>query len=123
MSLTLAAVTTALMGQLRAGDHVVASKALFGSCRYVVEDHCPRYGITSTLVDGTDLDQWRNAVRKNTKAFFLESPTNPVNKIADLATITRLARSHGALTVLDETFVGPRQDFNAAVFRHVIYSI
>src|SRR5213595_4287753 len=61
----MAAVTTALMGQLRAGDHVVASKALFGSCRYVVEDHCPRYGITSTLVDGTDLSAWRNAVRKN----------------------------------------------------------
>src|SRR6266699_2009971 len=73
----MAAVTTALMGQLRAGDHVVAAKALFGSCRYVVEDHLPRYGITSTLVDGTDLAQWRNAVRPNTKAFFLESPTNP----------------------------------------------
>src|ERR1700754_1205718 len=57
----MAAVTTALMGQVRAGDHVVASKALFGSCRYVVEDHCNRYGITSTLVDGTDLDQWKQA--------------------------------------------------------------
>src|SRR5262252_7838684 len=59
----MAAVTTAMMGQLRAGDHVVASKALFGSCRYVVEEHCNRYGIASTLVDGTDLAQWKNAVR------------------------------------------------------------
>ena len=69
----MAAVTTALMGQVKAGDHVVASKALFGSCRYVVEDHLPRYGVASTLVDGTDLDQWRKAVRPNTKTFFLES--------------------------------------------------
>src|SRR3954468_12218457 len=73
----MAAVTTALVGQLKAGDHVVASKALLGSCRYVVEDFLPRFGIASTLVDGTDLDAWRNAVRDNTKVFFLESPTNP----------------------------------------------
>jgi O-succinylhomoserine sulfhydrylase len=66
----MAAVTVALMGQVRAGDHVVAAKAIFGSCRYVVEEHLPRYGVSSTLVDGCDLDQWRNAVRPNTKAFF-----------------------------------------------------
>src|SRR5919198_1074791 len=71
----MAAVTTAVMGQLRAGDHVVASKALFGSCRYVGEEHCNRYGIASTVVDGTDLDAWRAAVRPNTKTLFLESPT------------------------------------------------
>src|SRR5207237_2254300 len=65
----MAAVTTALMGQLRAGDHVVASKALFGSCRYVVEEHLPRYGIPSTLVDGSDLEQWKRAVRPSTKTF------------------------------------------------------
>src|SRR5205807_10578672 len=62
----MAAVNTALMGQLRAGDHIVAAKALFGSCRYIVEDHLPRYGVSSTLVEGTDLAQWRNAVRPNT---------------------------------------------------------
>ncbi len=73
----MAAVTLALTGQLKAGDHVVASKAMFGSCRYIVEDYLPRYGIPSTLVDGTDLDQWRDAVRPNTKTFFLETPTNP----------------------------------------------
>src|SRR6187431_3282200 len=60
----MAAVTTALMGQLRAGDHIVASKQLFGSCRYIVEDHLPRYGVSSTLVDGTDLDAWKKAVKK-----------------------------------------------------------
>ena len=62
----MAAITIALLGQCKAGDHVVAAKALFGSCRFVVEDFLPRYGITSTLVDGTDLKQWKNAVRANT---------------------------------------------------------
>src|SRR5213083_1030640 len=83
----MAAVTTALMGQVRAGDHVVASKALFGSCLYVVEEHLPRYGVTSTLVDGTDLDQWRKAVRPNTKTFFLETPTNPALEVLDIKAI------------------------------------
>ena len=72
----MAAVTAALMGQLKAGDHVVAAKALFGSCRYVIEELLPRFGVPSTLVDGTDLSQWRAAMRPNTKTVFLESPTN-----------------------------------------------
>jgi O-succinylhomoserine sulfhydrylase len=83
----MAAVNTALMGQLRAGDHIVAAKALFGSCRYIVEDHLPRYGVSSTLVEGTDLAQWRNAVRPNTKTFFLESPTNPTLEVIDIAEV------------------------------------
>src|SRR4029077_2769983 len=69
----MAAVTTALVGQVRAGDHVVAAKALFGSCRWVIEEFLPRFGVASTLVDGLDLDQWKQAVRPNTKVFFLES--------------------------------------------------
>jgi len=73
----MAAVTTAMLAPLRAGDHVVAAKAMFGSCRYVVEDLLPRYGISSTLVDGLDLDQWQAAMRPNTKSCFLESPTKP----------------------------------------------
>src|ERR1700756_605230 len=79
----MAAVTAALMGQLKAGDHVVAAKALFGSCRHVVEDFLPRFGVASTLVDGTDLDQWRKAVRPNTRTCFLESPTNPTLEVID----------------------------------------
>src|SRR5258705_7490895 len=77
----MAAVTTALMGQVRAGDHIVASKALFGSCLYVGEEHLPRYGVASTLVDGTHLDQWRKGVRPHTKTLFLETPTNPVRAV------------------------------------------
>jgi len=103
----MAAVTTALMGQVRAGDHVVASKALFGSCRYVVEDHLPRYGVTSTLVDGTDLKQWENAVRPNTKAFFLESPTNPALEVLDIAAIAKIAHKAGATLTVDNVFSTP----------------
>ena len=103
----MAAVTTALMGQLRAGDHIVAAKALFGSCRYVVEDHLPRYGITSTLVEGTDLKQWRNAVRPNTKTFFLESPTNPTLEVIDIAEVAKIAHAAGATLVVDNVFSTP----------------
>src|SRR5512140_3951407 len=80
----MAAVTTAVLAPLKAGDHVVASKAMFGSCRYVVEDLLPRYGIGSTLVDGLDLDAWKKVVRPNTKAFFFETPTNPVLELVDI---------------------------------------
>ena len=103
----MAAVATAIMGQLRAGDHVVAAKALFGSCRYVVEEHCPRYGIACTLVDGTDLDQWRKAVRPNTKTFFLESPTNPTLEVIDIAAVAKIAHEAGATLVVDNVFSTP----------------
>ena len=103
----VAAVTTAVMGQLRAGDHVVASKALFGSCRYVVEEHCNRYGIASTLVDGTDLAQWKKAVRPNTKTFFLESPTNPTLEVLDIKAIAEIAHAAGATLVVDNVFATP----------------
>jgi O-succinylhomoserine sulfhydrylase len=103
----MAAVTTALMGQVRAGDHVVASKAVFGSCLYVVEEHLPRYGVTSTIVDGKDLDQWRKAVRPNTKTFFLESPTNPTLEVLDIKAIAEIAHAAGATLVVDNVFSTP----------------
>src|SRR5262245_25163628 len=103
----MAAVTLALMGQVKAGDHVVAAKALFGSCRYVVEDYLPRYGVASTLVDGTNLDQWRNAVRTNTRTFFLESPTNPTLDVIDIAAVAEIARAAGATLVVDNVFSTP----------------
>jgi O-succinylhomoserine sulfhydrylase len=103
----MAAVTVALLGQLKAGDHVVAAKALFGSCRYVVEDFLPRYGITSTLVDGTDMAQWKNAMRPNTKTCFLESPTNPTLDIIDIAEVAKIAHAAGATLVVDNVFATP----------------
>lgn len=103
----MAAVTVALMGQLKAGDHVVASKAMFGSCRYIVEDYLPRFGVPSTLVDGTDLDQWRAAVRPNTKVFFLESPTNPTLEVIDIAAVAKIAHDAGATLTVDNVFATP----------------
>ncbi len=103
----MAAVTVSLLGQLKAGDHVVASKAMFGSCRYVVEDFLPRYAIPSTLVDGTDLDQWRAAVRPNTKTFFLESPTNPALEVIDVEAVAKIAHAAGATLVVDNVFATP----------------
>jgi len=103
----MAAVTTALVGQVRAGDHVVAAKALFGSCRWVVEDFLPRFGVASTLVDGLDLDQWKNAVRPNTKAFFLESPTNPTLDVFDISAIAEIAHAAGATLTVDNVFATP----------------
>jgi O-succinylhomoserine sulfhydrylase len=103
----MAAVTTALMGQVKAGDHIVSSKAVFGSCLYVVEEHLPRYGVASTLVDGRDLEQWRNAVRPNTKTFFLETPTNPALEVLDIRTIAEIAHAAGATLVVDNVFSTP----------------
>jgi O-succinylhomoserine sulfhydrylase len=103
----MAAVTLSLTGQLKAGDHVVAAKALFGSCRYIVEDYLPRYGVPSTLVDGTDLEQWRAAVRPNTKTFFLETPTNPTLEVIDIEAVARIAHDAGATLVVDNVFATP----------------
>src|SRR6476646_1500819 len=92
----MAAVTTAVLAPLKAGDHVVAAKAMFGSCRYVVEDLLPRYGIQSTLVDGLYLDQWKKAMRPNTKTGCLESPTNPTLEVLDIPAIADIAHQGGA---------------------------
>ncbi|MBR0968941.1 O-succinylhomoserine sulfhydrylase [Bradyrhizobium diazoefficiens] len=103
----MAAVTTAILAPLKAGDHVVASRALFGSCLYVVQDLLPRYGIETTLVDGLDLDQWQRALRPNTKTFFLESPTNPTLDVLDIPGIAEIAHSGGARLVVDNVFATP----------------
>jgi O-succinylhomoserine sulfhydrylase len=103
----MAAVTTAILAPLKAGDHVVAAKAMFGSCRYVVEDLLPRYGISSTLVDGLDLAQWRNAMRPNTKTCFLESPTNPTLDVLDIGAIADIAHGAGARLIVDNVFATP----------------
>lgn len=103
----MAAVTAALMGQLKAGDHVIAARALFGSCRYIVEELLPRFGVASTLVDGTNLDAWRSAVRPATRAFFLETPTNPTLEIIDIQAVAEIAHAAGAKLVVDNVFATP----------------
>ena len=103
----MAAVTTAILAPLKTGDHVVASRALFGSCLYVIQDLLPRYGIETTLVDGLDLDQWQRALRPNTKTFFLESPTNPTLDVLDIPGIAEIAHKGGARLVVDNVFATP----------------
>src|ERR1700689_848676 len=103
----MAAVTTAILAPLKAGDHVVAAKAMFGSCRYVVEDLLPRYGIQSTLVDGLDLDPWKKAMQPNTKSCFLESPTNPTLDVLDIGAIAEIAHKAGARLIVDNVFATP----------------
>ncbi|SFV07361.1 O-succinylhomoserine sulfhydrylase [Pseudoduganella namucuonensis] len=103
----MASVTAALMGQVRAGDHIVSAKTLFGSCRYVLEDLLPRFGVEVTFVDGGDLGQWRKAFRQNTKTCFLESPANPTLEIYDIAEIASICHEHGATLVVDNAFVSP----------------
>ena len=103
----MAAVTTALMGLVRAGDHVVAAKALFGSCRWVIEEWLPRFGVTSTLVNGTSISEWKQAVTPNTKAFFMETPTNPTLEVYDIQAVADIAHDAGAKLVVDNVFATP----------------
>jgi O-succinylhomoserine sulfhydrylase len=100
----MAAVTTAVMSQVRAGDHVVAARALFGSCRYVIEDYLPRWGVTSTLVDGRDPENFARAMRPETKVVFIESPTNPTLELVDIAAVAEIAHAHGARLIVDNVF-------------------
>jgi O-succinylhomoserine sulfhydrylase len=103
----MAAVSASLLSQVRAGDRVVASRALFGSCQYIVGELLPRYGVESVFVDGTDAAQWRAALSKPTKAVFLETPSNPMLEVIDLAMVADLAHRAGARVVVDNVFATP----------------
>ncbi len=103
----MAAVTASILSCLSAGDHIVSGRALFGSCRYIVETLCPRFGIDFTLVDGRDLDQWKAAVRPNTKAFFFETPANPTLELVDIAEVSKIAHAAGAKVIVDNVFATP----------------
>ncbi len=97
----MAAVFAALMSQLRAGDHVVASRVMFGACYVVIDQLLPRYGIETDLVDGTDLGAWERALRPETRCIFLESPGNPTMPVVDIAAVSALAHGVGARVVVD----------------------
>jgi O-succinylhomoserine sulfhydrylase len=103
----MAAVSGALTAMLRAGDHVVAARALFGSCLYVLEEVLARYGVEVDLVDGTDLDQWRAAIRPDTKVVFFESVSNPTLEVIDIPAVVGLAHAVGAKVVVDNVFATP----------------
>ena len=100
----MAAVTNAVMSQVKAGDHIVASRALFGGCRFVVEDFMPRWGVSSTLVDGRDPENFARAMQPNTKVVFIETPTNPTLELVDIKAVADIAHAHGATLIVDNVF-------------------
>lgn len=103
----MAAMTASLLAGLKAGDHVVGARALFGSCRWLMDELLPRYGIETTVVDGRDLSAWKAAVRPGTKTFFLESPANPTLEMIDLKAVADIAHNAGAILVVDNVFATP----------------
>lgn len=103
----MAAMTAALLCQLSVGDHMVASHALFGPCRWLIDNLLPRFGIAATIVDGRDVAAWEAAIQANTKVFFFETPANPTMDIVDLAAVCGLARAHGIVSVVDNAFCSP----------------
>ena len=103
----MAAVFAALASQLKAGDRVVASRALFGSCQYIIAEQLPKFGIETVLVDGTDLDEWKKALSKKTQCVFLESPSNPCLEIVDIQAVCDLAHEAGASVIVDNVFATP----------------
>lgn len=103
----MAAVTATFLCALRAGDHVIGAKAMFGACRYVIEEILPRYAIASTLVDGGDAGAWQKAMRPETKMLFLETPANPTLAIVDLKAVAGIAHASGALLAVDNAFASP----------------
>ncbi|WP_420142058.1 trans-sulfuration enzyme family protein [Sphingomonas sp.] len=107
MTTGMAAMTAALLCQLEQGDHVVAGRAAFGSCRWLTDTLLPRFGITSTIVDGRDTQAWADAIRPNTKLFFFETPANPTLDVVDLEAVCGIARKAGVTTVVDNAFASP----------------
>jgi O-succinylhomoserine sulfhydrylase len=103
----MAAVHAALLGLLRAGDHLVAGRALFGSCRWIVSELLPRYGIQTTYVDAPDPAAWREAVRPNTKAFLVESPANPLLEVTPIGAVAEISKACGAKLIVDNVFATP----------------
>lgn len=103
----MAAVSGALCSMVNAGDHIVAARALFGSCLYVLEDVLTRFGVEVSFVDGTDLAQWQNAIRSDTKIVFFETLSNPTLEVIDIAAVSKLAHAVGAMVIADNVFATP----------------
>src|SRR6202012_4311445 len=118
----MAAVASTFFSYLKTGDHVVAARAMFGSCLHVVQEILPRFGITYTLVDGEDVSAWQAAMTPNTRMLFLETPSNPTLSIVDLKAVAKIADQHGALLVVDNAFASPAlqrpMEFGAHIVVH-----
>lgn len=116
----MAAVAAAILCQVRAGDHVLAARAMFGSCRYIIETLLPQYGVEFTLIDGAHIENWQNAIRPNTKVLFLESPTNPTLEVMDIAKIAQIANHVGAKLIVDNVFATPLFQKPLALGAHIV---
>jgi O-succinylhomoserine sulfhydrylase len=103
----MAAVAMAVQGLLKAGDHMIAGRAMFGSCRWIAANWLPRFGVESSFVPGFDIEAWRKAVRPNTKLMFIETPANPLLEMTDIAAVCALAKEIGAKVVVDNVFATP----------------
>ena len=118
----MAAVTAVFLAGLKTGDHVVSANALFGSCRYVMENVLPRFGITTSFVNGSDLDAWQAAIKPTTRLLFLETPSNPTLQIIDIAAVAKIADKAGARLVVDNAFASPAlqrpMEFGAHIVVH-----
>jgi len=103
----MSAVFGSMMCQLKTGDHVVSASALFGSCRYILKEILPKFGIEVDFIDGRDLSQWKEKVKKNTKIFFLETPSNPCCEIIDIEKVCNIAKNNKITTIVDNIFASP----------------
>ena len=103
----MSAVFGAMMCQLKTGDHVVSSSALFGSCRYILKEILPKFGIEVSFIDGKEIDEWKKNIKKNTKIFFFESPSNPCLEIIDIKQVCLLAKKNKITSVVDNIFASP----------------
>ena len=103
----MAAVFGSMMCQLKAGDHVVSASALFGSCRYILNDILPKFGIEVSFIDGKNIKEWNKSIKKNTKIFFFESPSNPCLEIIDIKQVCNLAKKNKITTIVDNIFASP----------------
>jgi len=103
----MAAVFGSMMCQLKAGDHVVSASALFGSCRYILNDILPKFGIEVSFIDGRNIKEWNKSIQKNTKIFFFESPSNPCLEIIDIKQVCNLAKKNKITTIVDNIFASP----------------
>lgn len=103
----MAAVAASILCFIKAGDHFIAARSMFGSCQYIIENILPRYGVEVSVIDGTNISEWEKALRPHTKGVFFETPSNPTLEIIDIAAVCTLAHQVGAIVIVDNVFATP----------------
>lgn len=103
----MSAILSTFMALLSAGDHIVSSRSIFGTTRVLFDKYLAKFGVETNYVALTNIDEWQRAIKPNTKALFLETPSNPMNEVADLAALSALAKAHGCLLIVDNCFCTP----------------